>query len=107
VAALPAAVPAAVPAAGLLAIPPLIIPTGGGGGGLTVTQTPPPPGGGGSNPPPPPPGPDVPEPATWLMMLLGFGMVGGMLRWKKSQASAEGAGNADSVLLAQSSPRIR
>lgn len=30
--------------------------------------------------PPPPPPPAVPEPATWAMMIAGFGLVGGALR---------------------------
>ncbi len=30
-----------------------------------------------------PAGPDVPEPATWATMLLGFGLVGGMLRYRR------------------------
>lgn len=29
--------------------------------------------------------PGVPEPATWLMMILGFGAIGGMMRAKKRQ----------------------
>jgi hypothetical protein len=36
---------------------------------------------GGTNNPPPPPG--VPEPATWAMMLLGFGGLGAMLRSRR------------------------
>ena len=55
------------------------------GGGSIVT----PPGGGGGPPannPPPQPGepvivtPPVPEPATWAMMLLGFGLIGWRVR---------------------------
>lgn len=34
--------------------------------------------------PPPPPVP-VPEPATWLMMVLGFGIVGGSMRRRKGR----------------------
>ena len=30
--------------------------------------------------PGPNPNPAVPEPATWLMMILGFGLIGGALR---------------------------
>ena len=66
----------------------IITPSGGGvvtppGGGTT------PPGGPGGppnqpplNPPPPPtpPPPPLPEPGTWMMMILGFGMVGLALR---------------------------
>ena len=79
----------------------IIIPPGGGGGGPGVTPpgspptvTPP---GGGDTPPgdkPPivtPPGqptppdhptpPPVPEPATWAMMLVGFGLIGWRIRY--------------------------
>lgn len=31
--------------------------------------------------------PGVPEPATWAMMIAGFGMVGGLMRRRKSQTS--------------------
>lgn len=34
-------------------------------------------------PPPPPP---IPEPATWATMILGFGMLGGMMRRRKRQS---------------------
>jgi hypothetical protein len=34
-------------------------------------------------PPPPPPMPGVPEPATWAMMLIGFGAMGTMLRRRR------------------------
>ena len=30
--------------------------------------------------PPPPPPPAVPEPATWAMMIFGFGMIGSFMR---------------------------
>ena len=30
-----------------------------------------------------PPPPSVPEPGTWLMMILGFGLVGGVMRREK------------------------
>lgn len=33
----------------------------------------------------PPPPPAVPEPGTWLMMILGFGLVGGVLRSQRRQ----------------------
>ena len=29
----------------------------------------------------------VPEPSTWLMMILGFGAIGGMMRTKRRQQS--------------------
>jgi hypothetical protein len=38
---------------------------------------PPPPG------PPPPPPPPVPEPATWMTMILGFGLTGWMMRRRR------------------------
>lgn len=38
-------------------------------------------------PPPPPPMPGVPEPATWAMMILGFGAAGGMLRARRRVAA--------------------
>jgi hypothetical protein len=41
---------------------------------------PPPPPPPGPPPPPPPPPPAVPEPGTWLTMILGFGATGWMLR---------------------------
>lgn len=52
---------------------------GGGGGG----------GGGTDSPPPPPPGvpsvpPPVPEPSTWMTMLLGFGLMGWLLRRERA-----------------------
>lgn len=50
--------------------------TGGGGGGGTV------PGGGGGGETPLP---AVPEPATWTMMLLGFGLLGSALRSRRPQ----------------------
>jgi hypothetical protein len=66
----------APPIGGIFAPPP---PPGGGGGGG-------PPGGPGGPPQQPPPGqpfgqpPGVPEPATWAMMILGFGLSGWVLR---------------------------
>lgn len=47
---------------------------GGGGGGITPPPT-------GTTPPPVDTvAPAVPEPGTWLMMLLGFGMIGSAMR---------------------------
>lgn len=42
----------------------------------------------GLTPPIPTPAPAVPEPATWLMMILGFGMIGRSLRKRRSNALA-------------------
>lgn len=63
-------------------------PGGGGGGG--------PPGGGGGSPPGSPPivvpqGPGaVPEPGTWMTMLLGFGLMGWTIRRQRAlPATAE------------------
>lgn len=52
-------------------------------GNIIIGSNPPPPGG---NPPPPggnpPPVLSVPEPGTWLMMIVGFGLIGAALRRK-------------------------
>ena len=76
-------------------LPPIFLPIigggvlfpGGGGGG---------PGGGGGAPEPPPPlqppptqpppivAPPVPEPATWTMMIVGFGVAGWQLRRRRA-----------------------
>lgn len=61
---------------------------GGGGGGGGGTGTLPPddddtPGGGTLVPPPPTPIPGagpIPEPSTWLMLIAGFGFIGGAMR---------------------------
>jgi hypothetical protein len=80
-------------------IPPVAAPPLGGGGGTGIFITPPPgggtPGSPGSPGSPGTPGtpetpsvpsvpPAVPEPATWLMMLLGFGFVGSAMRRAKA-----------------------
>lgn len=76
--------PSIVPAA-IISPPPVFVGGGGGGGG---------PGGGGGGPPgggdPPPPGvelppvtPPVPEPSTWLMMMLGFCFLARALRGQR------------------------
>lgn len=52
---------------------------GGGGGGCCVV----PPGPGPEEPPPPPP--VVPEPATWAMMVLGFGAAGWAIRRRRPE----------------------
>lgn len=69
--------------------PPLagfIVPPSGGGGGGVIS---PPGGGGGVSPPgtdfpnePREPVPSVPEPGTWALMLLGFGLIG----WRSRRA---------------------
>ena len=75
------------------------IPIGGifapGGGGGTLPGAPGGPGGPGGPPQqPPPPGPPtetpppVPEPATWAMMILGFGLIG--LTTRRQRRSAIG-----------------
>ena len=74
-------IPSATPPGGGVITPPgggTIIPPGGG--------TPPP---GGNTPPPGPPDtphgpPPLPEPGTWMTMILGFGLIGWMMRRKKS-----------------------
>jgi len=85
---------AAPAAAGGLFIPPLVIPGGGGGGGITTFANPP-----GS--PPPPPVPGVPEPATWAMMIIGFGLLGGLLRRRRRTAGAPGDAKAGNAALAR------
>lgn len=82
-----AIVPAAAAGSGFF-LPPFLVPLGGGGGGLTVTATPP--GGGGGENPPPPPGPAVPEPDTWLMLTIGFGALGGILRRRRKLSAKDG-----------------
>ena len=54
---------------------PLNAPPGGGGGIINPTGSPPP-----SNPPNLPSAPPVPEPASWLMMLMGFATIGFAVR---------------------------
>ena len=86
------------PGGGVFVPPPgggVVTPPGGGGtppgGGGT------PPGGGGTPPGPPdtPPGPPpVPEPGTWMTMILGFGMIGWSLRRGRAYAPASSAGRA-------------
>ncbi|MEO8455030.1 MAG: PEPxxWA-CTERM sorting domain-containing protein [Sphingomicrobium sp.] len=83
---------------GIILVPPasppgggIVTPPGGGivtppGGGVT------PPGGGDTPPPGPPdtpPGPPpLPEPGTWMTMILGFGVVGWLLRRDKAAGRA-------------------
>lgn len=58
----------------------IIPPPPGGGGGGGGGNPPPPPG----PPPPPPVVTPVPEPATWIMMIVGVGMIGWQLRRRRS-----------------------
>jgi len=61
------------------------VPGGGsnpGGGGPIVTNNPP----GGPNVPPPG---IVPEPGTWLQLVLGFGVIGMMMRGRWGRVDAE------------------
>jgi hypothetical protein len=71
------------------------------------TNGPPPPGGGSpwpppgccsggggppvGPPPPPPPPPGVPEPATWALMLIGFGFIGWSVRGQRGRAERAAA----------------
>lgn len=62
---------------------PVVTPPGGPGGPVVF-----PPGGGTPPtvippPPPPPEVPAVPEPSTWLSMLLGFGLLGSVCRYRR------------------------
>lgn len=69
---------AAPPVAAEFSPGPPIVPPIGGGGGVVIPGG----GGGGGTTPvePPPPPPAVPEPATWLNLLLGFAALGWALR---------------------------
>lgn len=64
--------PIFLPGGGVIFIPP----GGGGGGPGPPPPSPPPP----SPPPPPPPPLSLPEPGTWAMMIVGFGIAGIQLR---------------------------
>ena len=96
--------PVLPPPPGAILLPPpgggvFVPPPGGGvvtppGGGGT------PPGGGGGTPPGPPdtppdvPPPAIPEPGTWMTMILGFGLIGWSLRRDRAYAPASSAGRA-------------
>lgn len=60
--------------------------SGGTSGGVTSTSS-----GGGGIDPPPNPGP-VPEPATWMTMILGFGLVGSAIRRQSAVRRAAARG---------------
>ena len=75
--------------------PLLLTPQPPSGGGIVIPPEAPPPGGGGPNPPPPteeppppPPPPAVPEPGTWATMLMGFGLVGWLMRRRRRTVPA-------------------
>jgi uncharacterized membrane protein YgcG len=59
---------------------------GSGGGGSSGGGS----SGGTENPPPPPPPPVVPEPASWLMMITGIGIVGAILRRRRASGAWHG-----------------
>lgn len=60
-----------------------IFPPGGGGGSGGSPPISQPPGGGTVIPPVVPPVGAVPEPATWLMLIAGFGIIGGAMRRRR------------------------
>jgi hypothetical protein len=64
---------------GEILVPPTVITPPHGG------DTPPP---GPPNTPPPPPPPALPEPGTWMSMILGFGLVGWLLRRSRAADQA-------------------
>lgn len=66
-------------AAALPIIPALLGGGGGDGGGSSVSIA-----------------PAVPEPATWLMMILGFGLLGSALRRRRNRQRAAGSSTASS-----------
>lgn len=83
---------------GNIAPPPFPIPGPPGSSGGLI---PPPPGGGGSSgggtppippgPPPPPVVTPVPEPATWIMMIAGIGLIGLQLRRRRTVGAVAAA----------------
>jgi len=85
--AVPAAVGGVSPLLGGLALVPLVPAAfgGGGGGGVTAIDI----------------APAVPEPATWLMMITGFGMLGFALRRRRRQQRTTGTPAAGAVAVAQ------
>jgi len=88
-----AAIPAAAHAAGLI-FPPVFIPGGHHTTTHVVTVVTPPP----TTPSPPPPVPGVPEPQTWVMMMVGFGLLGVFLRRRKSAIARQPVQVRDATL---------
>jgi len=88
--AIPAAAPAAIggvsPLLGGLALVPLVPAAfgGGGGGGITAVDI----------------APAVPEPATWLMMITGFGMLGFALRRRRREQRLGSTQSMDAIAIA-------
>lgn len=85
--------------------------SGGGGGGGVIS-----PGVGGGVIVPPPPVAAVPEPATWMTMFVGFGAIGGLLRWRRrmslrrsrnARAAAIAPTDEDRRYLQGSAPYLR
>lgn len=99
-AAAPVALAAAAPASSGFFLPPIFFPGGGGGHGSPPPTVKPPSGGGGGGPPPVP---GVPEPDTWLMMLVGFGLLGAYLRRQRSSLQETGPVHIRNLGLATTS----
>lgn len=92
-------------AGGFIGIPVAGSGSGGGNGGG--------PSGGGSDggtggpPPSPPPFSAVPEPSTWAMLLLGFGLIGAGMRRRRAyrfEGEAQGSKRGDDSLNSQAQP---
>lgn len=101
----PVDVPSATPLYNVVTSSPLaqtLIPGGSGGGSPPGNEAPPPGGGGGIVVPPEKPTvpvvpvtpvtPAVPEPNTWAMMLVGFGLLGWAIRRENRAAAQPAAG---------------
>ncbi|MCW3796566.1 PEPxxWA-CTERM sorting domain-containing protein [Sphingomonas sp. BN140010] len=82
----PAAASGVSPLLGLAAIPliPAVFNGGNGGGGVTTLEI----------------APAVPEPATWLMMISGFGILGFAMRRRRRLERAGGARPSGAVVVA-------
>lgn len=90
---------------------PVFLPGVSGVGGVIGGTPTPPPGGGEAITPTPgtdvvPPIPAVPEPATWAMMLIGFGLVGGLLR-RRAAPLPLGEGRVRTAFPLRISKRLR